>query len=460
MISLSPPLRKSPPPSPQCPANTAQALHPSLLSTIFTYLDTQTLFTASLTCKHWRSTIFLSKSHSPQLLRPHLSILRAHFGRAAVPHRIPIPTVEKLFTQYVRETAPAWMYSRGTYLLPPSHGPVSVSCDGGSGVEGRMAVVVGRNRVHVYDITESPIRRTHTIQIRNKVAKLAVKGGYLALSTKQKLYLYALLSNGLSLRLYSAPIPAIESIALGRAGKTEEPLVAITTKDKTVIIHPSYALWRRRNNFFLQGSGPATSAPTGQSGKREDCPWMLVYRVTGDGLAFKSDGRGVLVGNSLLGVWDGEERNLARTWKGFERRLVLKVEGDGVVCFGGLVGAVSKGKVTVRAGEKIREVSGGKGYTGCSQGRAAFLAFSRTPGQISALPIYDGREQTISLNTTNEILSITGGKECVVMAMEDRIIVLNLWNTSPDFQHKIEKDGSVSSSQPAANVGSDTCVIQ
>ncbi|PWW75352.1 hypothetical protein C7212DRAFT_281762 [Tuber magnatum] len=459
MILLSPPLQKSPPLSPRCPKNTPQTLHPSLLSTIFTYLDTQTLFAASLTCKHWRSTTFLSKSYSPQLLRPHLSILRAHFGREAVPHRIPIPTVEKLFTQYVRETAPAWMYSRETYLLPPSRGAVSVSCDGGSGVEGRMAVVVGRNKVHVYDITESPIRRTHTIQIKDKVTKLAVKGGYLALSTKQKLYLYALLSNGLSLRLYSVPIPAIELIALGRAGKTEEPLVAITTKDKTAIIHPSYALWRRRNNFFLQGSGPATSASVGQSGKWEDCPWILVYQVTGEELSFKSDGRGVLVGNSLLGVWDGEERNLAKTWKGFARRLVLRVEGDGAVYFGGLVGAVNKGTVTVRTGEKIREISGGKSYTGCSQGRAAFLAFSRAPGQISALPIGDGREQTISLNTTNEILSITGGKERIVVAVEDRIMALNLWNLSPDSQHKIEKDGSLSS-QPVTNVRSDVCVIQ
>ncbi|CAZ85105.1 unnamed protein product [Tuber melanosporum] len=438
----------------------AQTLHSSLLSAVFAYLDTQTLFTASLTCKHWRATTFLSRSHSPQLLRPHLSMLRAHFGRETVPHRIPIPTVEKLFTQYVRETAPAWMYSRRTYLLPPSHGAVSVSCDGGNGVEGKMAVVVGRNKVYVYDITESPITQTHTIQISDKVSKLAVKGGYLALSTKRKLHLYALLSNGLSLRLYSVPIPAVEAIALGRAGKAEEPLVAITTKDKTAIIHPSYALWRRRNNFFLQGSGSVAGASTGQSGRWEDCPWILVYRVTGERLSFKSDGRGVLVGNSLLGVWDGEERNLARTWKGFGRRLVLRVEGDGAVCFGSLVGAVNKGTVTVQTGEKIKEVSGGKCYTGCSQGRAAYLAFSRAPGQISVAPIGEGKEQTISLNSTSEILSITGGKERIVVAMGDRIVTLNLWNPSPDSQLKIEKDGSVPSSQPGTNTKYDACVIQ
>ncbi|PUU73369.1 hypothetical protein B9Z19DRAFT_1095140 [Tuber borchii] len=459
MISSSPPPQKAHLPPSQCLTGTAQKLHPSLLSAVFTYLDTQTLFNASLTCKHWRATTFLSRHYSPQLLRPHLSMLRAHFGRETVPHRIPIPTVEKLFTQYVRETAPAWMYSRGTYLLPPSHGAVSISCGGGSGVEGRMAVVVGKNKVHVYDITESPIAQTHTIQINDKVTKLTVKGGYLAFSTKQKVYLYALLSNGLSLRLYSVPIPAVESIALGRAGKTEEPLVAITTKDKTMIIHPSYALWRRRNNFFLQGSASATGASMEQSGKGEDCPWILVYQVTGEKLSFKSDGRGILVGNSLLGVWDGEERSLARTWKGFRRRLVLKVEGDGAVCFGGLVGAINKDTFTVRTGEKIKEVSGGKIYTGCSQGRAAFLAFSRTPGKVSVVPIGEGREQIIPLNTTNEILSIAGEKGRIVVAMEDRIVVLNLWNSSPDYQLKIEKDGSVSS-RPGTKVKSDTCVVQ
>ncbi|RPB04878.1 hypothetical protein L873DRAFT_1825537 [Choiromyces venosus 120613-1] len=435
----------------------AQTLPPPLLSTIFTYLDTQTLFTASLTCKHWRATTFLSKSHSPQLLRPHLSMLRAHFGRETVPHRIPIPTVEKLFTQYVRETAPAWTYSRGTYLLPPLHGAVSISCGGGSCVEGRMAMVVGRNKVYVYDITETPIAQTHTVQISDKITKVVVKGGYLAFSTKQKLYLYALLPNGLSLRLYFVPIPGIESIALGRARKTEEPLVAITTKDRTGIIHPSYALWRRRTNFF-QGPNPATSASTGQRGRWEECPWILVYQVTGDNLSFKSDGRGVLVGNSLLGVWDGEERSLSRTWKGFGRRVVLKVEGDGAVCFGSLVGAINGDTVTIETGGKIKELSGGKIYTGCSQGRAAFLAFSRKPGEISVVPIGEGKEQIVPLDSTSNILSIAGGKERVVVAMEDRVVVLSLWNASPDSLLRIGKDGRMS--HPGTKAECDFCVIQ
>jgi hypothetical protein len=284
-------------------------LPPPVITRILQHLPTASIFTASLVCSSWRKLLFTSGPPSQALLKPHLAVLRHHFGEARVPHKISIAALRKLLVLYARQELFGEFSSTASYNLSSlqlSKFALSAS----------LLAIARNGKILLFDLQQHPLRLLACIKAPNKrIVALALSEVFLAvLDEAGKVHLYHLLArdtpNFLPLHTFSVAVPALRdpaAIAITQEGGAP-PLIAVLGGEQLHLLHPAHALSEKRRQFFRDAAdekgGSAEKAPATSH------EWILTA-TTAAGfaapLAFGMYGRHLSDGTAYLGsAWSNE----------------------------------------------------------------------------------------------------------------------------------------------------------
>jgi hypothetical protein len=280
-----------------------------IITRILQHLPTASIFTASLVCSSWRKLLFTSGPPSQALLKPHLAVLRHHFGEARVPHKMPIAALRKLLVQYARRELFGEFSSTASYNLSSS---VQLSQ---FALSASLLAIVARNgKILLFDLQRIPLRLLAAIKSPGKrVVALALSEAFLAiLDEAGKVHLYHLLArdtpNFLPLHTFSVAVPALRdpaAIAITQEGGTP-PLIAVLGGEQLHLLHPAHALSEKRRHFFRDTDEKAGSAEKAIASTNE---WILTAPTPGftAPIAFGMYGRHISDGSAYLGsAWSNE----------------------------------------------------------------------------------------------------------------------------------------------------------
>jgi hypothetical protein len=374
-----------------------------------------------------------------------------------VPHRIPIPTVEKLLTRFVRETNPALFTSTATYHLPsPSTPTLTALCPS------HMCISHGR-RTHVYACNATPLKRILSIPTPPAHA-LALTGSYLATTVSRGKTTLRVLKP--LLKLYSISIPDTTAVCLLPHTAHEEPLVVVLARTGLSIVHPEYAIFvARAQHLRIRAVNPWVIHV---SAEIPDC---------GGGLRATGDGRGIVVaGTHVFGTFSSSpsspggdggdavaEVSTSSLWKHYSalprnlRRLngaseLSHLRGESFIgrCSGVLA------LVGIDAPVPIRTFPVPEGASAITCGAHALAVI--TPGRVSILSTATGNKRTVYA-AIGEVRAVHADARRVILVMKDRVVIVGLWG-GRNGEWSIRGDGTLVEGFSTTSMMGGCCAVQ